>query len=392
MKYYNRTLTVILTCKLFLSNLLFCNYSEYGSFSVDVLSGNELTEDGGGSVDYVYFSPIGFDSEVHLVLVHGFLRSQANMYELAYHYATWGIQVYTLDLLHSSISDNDPIQDAKDMVWLSQILTDNSPAIYAGQSAGGMRSVIAANIDSNAIAVLGLDLVDGEFDNQILGISNASEIDIPLWGIAAEPSACNANGNGIGVYNEASNGNLIRVTESEHCDFEDPTDFLCTIICSNNNTLFTENEIKGVIRSLSTGFFLWKTGVDFSGLDLWTPGNDYYESLINIGHISQVTTLDIDNEVIKSEEFSLYQNYPNPFNPYTNISYELSKDSFVDISIYDMRGNLVKNLLKKFQKSGKKSIVWNTLDINRNNVPTGLYIYKLKAGESIYTKKMLLLK
>ena len=392
MKYYNRTLTIILICKLFLSNLLFCNYSEYGSFSVDVLSGNELTEDGGGSVDYVYFSPIGFDSEVHLVLVHGFLRSQANMYELAYHYATWGIQVYTLDLLHSSISDNDPIQDAKDMVWLSQILTDNSPAIYAGQSAGGMRSVIAANIDSNAIAVLGLDLVDGEFDNQILGISNASEIDIPLWGIAAEPSACNANGNGIGVYNGAPNGNLIRVTESEHCDFEDPTDFLCTIICSNNNTLFTENEIKSVIRSLSTGFLLWKTGVDVSGLDLWTPGNGYYESLINVGHISQVTALDIDNEVIKSEEFSLYQNYPNPFNPYTNISYELSKDSFVDISIYDMRGNLVKNLVKKFQKSGKKSIVWNTLDINRNNVPTGLYIYKLKAGESIYTKKMLLLK
>ena len=322
MKYYNRTLTIILICKLFLSNLLFCNYSEYGSFSVDVLSGNELTEDGGGSVDYVCFSPIGFDSEIHLVLVHGFLRSQANMYELAYHYATWGIQVYTLDLLHSSISDNDPIQDAKDMVWLSQILTDNSHAIYAGQSAGGMRSVIAANIDSNAIAVLGLDLVDGEFDNQILGISNALEIDIPLWGIAAEPSACNANGNGIGVYNEASNGNLIRVTESEHCDFEDPTDFLCTIICSNNNTLFSENEIKGVIRSLSTSFLLWKTGVDFSGLDLWTPGNDYYESLINIGHISQVTILDIDNEVIKSEVFSLYQNYPNPFNPYTNISYE----------------------------------------------------------------------
>ena len=185
---------------------------------------------------------------------------------------------------------------------------------------------------------------------------------------------------------------MIRVTESEHCDFEDPTDFLCTIICSNNNTLFSENEIKGVIRSLSTGFLLWKTGVDFRGLDLWTPGNDYYESLINIGHISQVTILDIDNEVIESEEFSLYQNYPNPFNPYTNISYKLSKDSFVDISIYDMRGNLVKNLVKKFQKSGKKSIVWNTLDINRNNVPTGLYIYKLKAGESIYTKKMLFLK
>jgi len=392
LKYYNRTLTIILICKLFLSNLLFCNYSESGSFSVDVFFGNELTEDGGSSVDYVYFSPTGFDSEVHLVLVHGFLRSQANMYELAYHYATWGIHVYTLDLLHSSISDNDPIQDAKDMIWLSQILTDNRPVIYAGQSAGGMRSVIAANIDSNAIAVLGLDLVDGEFDNQILGISNASQIDIPLWGIAAEPSACNANGNGIGVYNEASNGNLIRVIESEHCDFEDPTDFLCTIICSNNNTLFTENEIKGVIRSLSTGFLLWKTGVDFSGLDSWTPGNEYYESLINIGRISQVTTLGIDNEVIKSEKFSLYQNYPNPFNPYTNISYSLPKDSFVDISIYDMRGNLVKNLVKKFQKSGKKSIVWNTLDINRNNVSTGLYIYKLKAGESIYTKKMLLLK
>ena len=392
MKYCSRILTTIIVCTLSLSGSLNGNYSEYGSFSVDVSYGNELTEDGDSSIDYVYFSPTGFDSEAHLVLVHGFLRSQANMYELAYHYASWGIQVYTLDLLHSSISDNDPIQDAMDMVWISKTLTDNSPVIYAGQSAGGMRSVIAATVDSSTIAVLGLDLVDGEFDNQILGISNASEIDIPLWGIAAEPSACNANGNGIGVYNEALNGNLIRVTESEHCDFEDPTDFLCTIICSNNNSLFTENEIKAVIRSLSTGFLLWKTGVDVSGLDLWTPGNDYYESLISIGSISQITTLNVANKNVKSEGFSLFQNYPNPFNPYTNIYYELSKDSFVDISIFDMRGNLVKNLVNNFQKSGKKSIVWNSLDRFNNNVPTGLYIYKLKAGNFIHSKKMLLLK
>ena len=57
------------------------------------------------------------------------------------------------------------------------------------------------------------------------------------------------------------------------------------------------------------------------------------------------------------EQFILYPNYPNPFNPVTTIRYDLSKESFVDITIYDMLGNVVHNLL----------MLMNHLDTNQSN-------------------------
>ena len=90
--------------------------------------------------------------------------------------------------------------------------------------------------------------------------------------------------------------------------------------------------------------------------------------------------------------FNAVQNFPNPFNPITTLKYDLLEDSFVDITIYDMLGNVVNNLVIQNQRRGYKSVQWNAANNQGQPVSTGLYFYTIQAGDFIQTKKMLLLK
>ncbi len=87
------------------------------------------------------------------------------------------------------------------------------------------------------------------------------------------------------------------------------------------------------------------------------------------------------------QKFKLYQNYPNPFNSTTKISYDLDRKARVNISIYDINGRRVKNYLKKVQGPGHYEI-----PINTNNLASGVYFYRVSAGEKAKTKKMVLVK
>ena len=96
--------------------------------------------------------------------------------------------------------------------------------------------------------------------------------------------------------------------------------------------------------------------------------------------------------IIKPSNFLINQNYPNPFNPITSIRYNLPVDEFVKITIYDLLGNIVNNLLNDKQNSGYKSIQWNATSNKGQTVPAGIYFYSIEAGKFKKTKKMLLVK
>ena len=108
---------------------------------------------------------------------------------------------------------------------------------------------------------------------------------------------------------------------------------------------------------------------------------------------SPSNSVGIDN---KSETlpqgFLLEQNYPNPFNPVTTLQYELPLDSFVNITVYDMLGNVVNNLINTNQSSGYKSVKWNATNNQGQPVSAGVYLYSIEAGDFRQTKKMILLK
>jgi len=85
--------------------------------------------------------------------------------------------------------------------------------------------------------------------------------------------------------------------------------------------------------------------------------------------------------------FSLEQNYPNPFNPSTTIEYQIPKSGIVKITVYNMLGQKVKTLVNTFKTAGKYQVEFNAV-----NLPSGIYIYKMQAGNFAEVKKMLLLK
>jgi photosystem II stability/assembly factor-like uncharacterized protein len=98
----------------------------------------------------------------------------------------------------------------------------------------------------------------------------------------------------------------------------------------------------------------------------------------------------IGREIPKS--FSLFQNYPNPFNPTTSIKYSLKEDVNVNIAVYNILGQTVKTLINEFQQAGYKELIWDGSNDNGLEVASGIYIYKIIAGDYINSKKMLLLK
>lgn len=88
----------------------------------------------------------------------------------------------------------------------------------------------------------------------------------------------------------------------------------------------------------------------------------------------------------------LNQNYPNPFNPTTNISYQISTTGFVSLTVYDLLGRQIKTLVSGVQPNGNYTVNWNGKDELGNSVPSGVYLYSLKTGNFVESKKMVLLK
>ena len=90
---------------------------------------------------------------------------------------------------------------------------------------------------------------------------------------------------------------------------------------------------------------------------------------------------------ILPEVFALSQNYPNPFNPKTIINYELPITNFVSVKVYNALGNEVTTLVNEKQNAGRYSV-----EFSGESLPSGIYFYKLEAGDFVETKRMVLLK
>ncbi|MGD8781991.1 MAG: T9SS type A sorting domain-containing protein [Ignavibacteria bacterium] len=85
--------------------------------------------------------------------------------------------------------------------------------------------------------------------------------------------------------------------------------------------------------------------------------------------------------------YSLNQNYPNPFNPTTTIEFALPQNSDVKLVVYDILGRAVANLIDDNLAAG-----YHRINFNASNLATGVYFYRIKAGDFVSVKKLLLLK
>ncbi len=107
---------------------------------------------------------------------------------------------------------------------------------------------------------------------------------------------------------------------------------------------------------------------------------------------ASVTSLAIRDEHDVPAGFELFQNYPNPFNPVTSISYTLPEFVKIRLSIYNTLGQKVTDLVHQSQKAGRYTVLWNGKNNQGNTVSSGVYLYRLTAGNKVLQNKMLLLK
>jgi len=119
--------------------------------------------------------------------------------------------------------------------------------------------------------------------------------------------------------------------------------------------------------------------------------NGWYIDDIRIEGIVTTTIVANDEEMSMPTEFILRQNYPNPFNPETTILYELPRASQVEVVIFNLLGEKVRVLLNQPQQAGQHRLLWNGRDENEKSVPSGVYFYRLQAGEFVQTRKMILM-
>jgi aminopeptidase N len=144
-------------------------------------------------------------------------------------------------------------------------------------------------------------------------------------------------------------------------EFSDGSDTLLTAMNDVNNQSFTFNFTKEPVSLL------------------FDPNNNIvlkWASIIDVEEISNVIT-----------DFYLEQNYPNPFNPSTTIKYQISEISFVTLKVYDVLGNEIGTIVNEEKPIGRYKI-----EFNATTLPSGIYFYRLQAGNFIETKKMILLR
>ena len=149
----------------------------------------------------------------------------------------------------------------------------------------------------------------------------------------------------------------------------------------------------GVYKSLDNGNSWIR--LDHTGLNA-AINKLYYDENKNLYACTQngiylfngeLTSLNEDGVSLNPIEFSLSQNYPNPFNPTTKISYQLPKESKVVLRVYDILGSEVATIVNEYQEAGYKE-----LDFDASSLSSGIYIYKISAGDFVSSKKMIVAK
>ncbi len=167
----------------------------------------------------------------------------------------------------------------------------------------------------------------------------------------------------------------------------------------------TEHNTDYFMLERSTDQSNWSlaTQVDARGESTSETNYSFTDENVEVGttYSYRLTIVDIDgSQAVHSQiasatpstgatvsEFALAQNYPNPFNPETNISYTLADVAKVSLKVYTVTGEEVATLVNETQSAGSFNVSFNAASL-----PSGVYFYRLDAGNFSATHKMLLLK
>jgi Right handed beta helix region/FlgD Ig-like domain len=239
--------------------------------------------------------------------------------------------------------------------------------------------VINSTIYNNSASEFGggfyVSTAETVFINSICWNNSPEEFFFDNWNSADfEIDFSNIEGGENSIVN---NGNGQVIWEENNID-SDP------LFCDPSSSNFYLQQCSPCIDA-GTDYYEWNGNVI---LDL-SP-DEYYGDAPDMGAFEWEGT-PIENEELVIRNYGL-TNFPNPFNPETKISFSIPEDSKVELSIYNMKGQKVKQLVSDQLTAGEHSIVWKGEDNSSKPVSSGIYFYKLKSGNFEKTKKMLLIK
>ncbi|MCK5076454.1 MAG: T9SS type A sorting domain-containing protein, partial [Calditrichia bacterium] len=137
-------------------------------------------------------------------------------------------------------------------------------------------------------------------------------------------------------------------------------------------TVFSTTEIAGMVEGESPN----------------TIADYLYKALKFLGH----TVVGIEDELALPTVFKLEQNYPNPFNPTTTINYQLPKTVNVKLEIFNIMGQKIRTLINEKIEAGYQNVLWNGTNDHGVQVSSGMYFYKITAGDYSKSHKMILIK
>ena len=119
--------------------------------------------------------------------------------------------------------------------------------------------------------------------------------------------------------------------------------------------------------------------------------NDTIGSPLEPAELVFLSTADDDNEITPANSIDL-NIYPNPFNPETSVSFHLNSSQLVNLTVYNLKGQKVVNLISKVLPEGRHTAIWNGIDMHNRQAGSGIYFFTLMLPKQIITQKTLLLK
>jgi photosystem II stability/assembly factor-like uncharacterized protein len=277
--------------------------------------------------------------------------------------------------------------------------TDNGETWTVANNGLTHQLVISLVINSSGHIFAGSDFERGVFRSTDNG-ENWAEVNNGLINTSVQTLALNSNdeifaGTGYwwegnaGVFSSTDNGE----NWSEISNGLQPDHSVFSLTVNSLGHIFAGTEGAGIFRSTDNGanwteinqgllnktvlaFTFNSNGYLFSG----TEGAGVFRS-------KESTTPVENDEGVTPSEYALFQNYPNPFNPSTTIRYSIPNSEFVTLRVYDVLGIEVATLVNEDKSTGSYEIHFNATELS-----SGVYFYKLQAGNFVETKKMLLLK
>lgn len=196
-----------------------------------------------------------------------------------------------------------------------------------------------------------------------------------------------------------TSGGLVRFDDVAMTTFKTtnstiPTNSISAVAVQSNSVIWLGTDQNGIVKYDGTTFTNFNTAnsslphntIHFISVD--ANGNKWIGTYAGLALFNEsgIVSVDEDESIVPSE-YALMQNYPNPFNPSTKITYQIPRSVHVNLEIFNQLGQSISTLVNEFKASGSYEVSFNSMEI-----PSGVYFYRLRAGDFSETKKMLLIR